>query len=336
MEILSITVPIFVMLAAGYAARKKGLIGNETRLFLSKLTYYAAFPALTFRSIVSFDFGSTFRLKLVVHNLTVTTMVFTVTFLFAFLIKDRRKRGSFNMGCFRTNQGYMGLPVVRGFYGEEAMSRAAVVNGFDSPLVIILSVLALEVFRNGSSSQGAKAGKCANGDMCKGQSKFRCAAGIILKKLAGLAVNPFVMSAALGLFLSYCRISVLKLTMLDELLKMAGGMALPIALISVGSSIEVKHLRDNLRLVLAAASVKLAGMPLIAFLLSCFVFRFSGADLGVSVILLSMPSSVSSYVMACEMGADEEVTAAIIGFTTFLSVLTVSAVQYLLSSIIIL
>lgn len=311
MEILSITVPVFVMLGIGYISKVKGLVGSETRNFLSKLIFYIAFPALTFRTIVSFNFADTFNLKLVAHNLMVTTIIFIATFFMVFLIKDKRKRGSFNMGCFRTNQGYMGLPIVKGFYGEEAMSKAAVINGFDNILIITLSVFALEVFKQSSLT-----------------------ANQVMKKFLGFLTNPFVLSALSGLILSYYKVPVLKLSILDELLKIAGGMALPLALISIGCSIEIRHLVGNLRFVLAASFIKLIFMPVIAYLLAYYIFRFRGTDLGLSVILLSMPSSVSSYVMASEMEADEEVMAAIIGLTTFLSVFTVSLIQFGLKSII--
>ncbi len=317
MEILAITVPIFIFVAMGYFLKEKKIIGTETKVFLSRLVYYFAFPLMVFKSIVSFDFASTFRLNLVAHNITVTCIVFVITFAAAFLIREIPKRGAFHMSCFRTNQGYMGLPIVYGFYGDAAMSRAAVVNGFDSPLVIILSVVALELFRGKGQAKGADSGS-------------KSPASVIGKKLAAFITNPFILASALGLTLSYFKVPVLKISILDEFLTIAGGMALPLALISIGCSIEAVHLKKNLRLVLQAVSVKLLAMPAIAFILAWFVFNFRGTDLGMSVILTAMPSSVSSYVMAFEMGADEELSAAIIGVTTLASVVTISVIQYVL------
>jgi predicted permease len=307
-EILSVTIPILLFVTAGYLLKRKGFINEDTKTFLSKLVYYFAFPAMTFRSIVSFDFARTFRIKLVAQNLLVTVIIFSVMFLPTFLIRERRKRGSFHMGCFRSNQGYMGLPVIKGFYGEQAMSRAAVVNGFDSLLVILLSVFALEIYRGGNTTR------------------------LLGRKLTAFITNPFIVSSVLGLLLSYLNIPILKIGILDELLKMISGMALPLALLSIGCSIEVGHLKKNLRLILNAAAVKLVLMPLVALVTAWFLFGFRGTDLGMSIVLLATPSSVSSYVMACEMEADGELSAAIIGFTTFLSVLTISIIQLVLKT----
>lgn len=315
MDILAITVPIFMFVAMGYVLKQKKIIGTETRTFLSRLIYYFAFPLLVFRSIVSFDFASTFRLKLVAHNLIVTGIVFFITFFAAFLIRDIRKRGAFHMSCFRTNQGYMGLPVVNGLYGDAAMSRAAVVNGFDSPVVIILSVLALELFR-GKGQRNEK------------DSSSKSLAVIIKEKLTAFITNPFILSSVLGLIFSYFKVPVLKIRIFDQFLSIAGGMALPLALLSIGCSIEAVHFKNNIKFILQAAFAKLLAMPVIAFLLAWFVFNFRGVDLGMSVILTAMPSSVSSYVMAFEMGADEELSAATIGITTLVSFVTISLLQY--------
>lgn len=334
MEILSITVPIFIFVAAGYVLRQKGIIGVETRNFLSRLVYYFAFPALTFKSIVSFNFASTFRLKLVAHNILVTCMVFVFAFLVSFMIKNARSRGAFNMSCFRSNQGYMGLPVVNGFYGGEAMSRAAVVNGFDSPVVIILSVFALEIFRG--RRLAAQPGNDVTIDKVKEakskEAKSKEDVRVFGDGLVSFITNPFIITSVLGLVLSYFRVPVLKIGVLDEFLKVAGGMALPLALISIGCSIEIKHLKNSLMLVLGASIVKLLIMPVLAFFLAYFLFDFRSTDLGMSVILTATPTSVSSYIMACEMDTDEELSATTIGFTTFISVITISLIQYVLKN----
>jgi malate permease and related proteins len=323
MEILAITIPIFIFVAAGYLASKRGLIGEETKNFLSKTVYYFAFPALTFRSILQFKFSETFDKNLIIQNMLVTTIIAVLTFLLAFLIRTRYKRGAFNMSSFRSNQGYMGLPITKGFYGDEGMSKSAVVNGFDTLLVTFLSVIFLEVFR------GKKA-KESSLDMAN--SKSKTAQQVIIERLLSFIINPFILSAILGLLFSKLGIKVLNFTILDKFLEIASGMALPLALLLIGCSIKVGNLLSNLKLVLFASGFKLIAAPIIAFILGYYVFGFTGVRLGVSVILPATPSAVSAYVFASEMDTDEELTASIIGFTTFVSVLTISIIQFALKS----
>jgi len=311
MEILRIIVPIFLLIAAGFVLRRKGFITDDVKDFLSKFVFYAAFPALTFRSIASFDFHETMNLPLVGANLSSTGILFVLSFGAVMLFKARHKRGALHMGSFRSNQGYLGLPVVNGFYGAEAMSQAAVVNGFDSPLSVILSAVALETY-------GTRGG----GSHLK----------VLGAKLLGLVTNPIVLSSFLGLLVAYLRIPVLSVGMVDQLLALLAGTSLPLALLSIGCSLEIGKLRANLRPVLAVAAAKLLVLPAIAFVLSWFVFGLRGTDLAVNLLLTAMPTSVSSYIMACEMDTDEELMASIIGLTTFASVVTVSLLQWALAS----
>ena len=311
MRILEITVPIFLLIAAGFVLRRKGFITDDVRDFLSKFVFYAAFPALTFRSIASFDFRTTLDLPLVGANLSSTGIMFVLSFGAVTLLAARRKRGALHMGAFRSNQGYLGLPVVSGFYGAEAMSRAAVVNGFDSPLSVILSAVALETYGTRSGGSRLK---------------------VLGTKLLGLVTNPIVLSSFLGLLVAYLRIPVLSVGILDQLLALLAGTSLPLALLSIGCSLEIGKLLANLRPVLAVAAAKLLVLPAIAFVLSYFVFGLRGTDLALNLVLTAMPTSVSSYIMACEMDTDEELMASIIGLTTFASVVTVSLLQWAITS----
>jgi predicted permease len=329
MQIIAITIPIFLFVAIGYFSKLKGLINDHTRNFLSKLTYYVTFPALTFRSIMSFDFASTFRLNLVACNFLVTITVFVLTFFLAFLIRNNFKRGAFNMSCYRSNQGYMGLPVVNGFYGEQAMSRAAVIGGFDVPTVIILSVLGLVFYKE---NRGISVVFTTNDHSAKDRLfHIMQSAG---RKFIDFFINPFILSAFFGLLLAYYKVPVLQLKVLDQFLLMASNISLPMALVLIGCSVDVKHLRNNKKLVLSTTFIKLLVMPVIAYLLAYFVFNMRGTDLGMSVILTAMPSAVSTYVMAAEMETDAELAATVIGFSTFISVITISVIQFALVRII--
>ncbi len=312
----AVTVPVFIFVVIGYISRKTGIIGEETANFLSKITYYLAMPALIFRSIVMFDFESTFRINLVAHNVTVTVIVFAVMFFASLLIKDSRKRGSFHMGCFRSNQGYMGLPLTGSFYGSAAVSRASIVNSIDSPVVIVLSVISLGIFVNWRGNRN------------------RSTAAILAGKAGGFVVHPFVLSAAAGLLLAYYRVPVLQVRMIDEFLKISGYMAMPLALILVGCSVSLGHIKANIIPIAVLAVVKLLLMPALAYVTAVTLFDLKGLDLAIAVILPSMPTAVSSYVMAREMGFDDKLMAAAIGFTTFVSVVTVTAVQFVFGTIV--
>ncbi len=324
MEILSVTIPLFILLIIGYICRKKGIINDSINDFLSKAVYYVAFPALTFRSVASSNFRETFNMGLVAVNVIMVTGIFVLAFALAFLIKDKTKRGSFTMTAFRSNQGYMGIPIILSFYNPQAMAKGAIINSFDSVNVIFWSVLALEIF-------GVVR---ANSDKNTVSAKMRDAGKTARKLLVNFITNPFLISAVLGLTVSYFQLfSLVAGGMIDKTLVLAQNTALPLAMIMIGASISLNSISKNLKLVLSASLFKLILSPIVGLALG-MAFGFTGEDLGICMLFGAMPSAVSSYVMAKEMGADEELCAATIGFTTLVSIVTISAFKFVLDNII--
>jgi predicted permease len=217
----------------------------------------------------------------------------------------------------------MGIPIILSFYGAQAVAKGAVINSFDSVNVIIWSVLALEIF--GMVRSDAETNTV--------NAKFRDAGRIATKLLRNFVTNPFIISAVLGLVVSYFQMPILKFQMLDNTLLLAQNTALPLAMVMIGASISLKSISRNLKLVLSASFFKLILSPIVGIVLG-MAFGFSGEDLGICMLFGAMPSAVSSYVMAKEMGADEELCAATIGFSTLVSIFTISAFKFILDNII--
>lgn len=315
MALLSVTFPLFCFLIGGMCLRRFARLSEDVIDALSKLTYYVGMPALIFRNIASFDFQSTFRPDMVAHNLLTATILFVLLFGAAFLVKPKTLRGAFHLSGFRANIGYIGLPVVNGFYGEQALSRAAVINGFESPYCVVLSILSLSVFRalQGTPQTGEKSGK------------------LLLKNLIAFLYNPFLIATLLGLVCAYYRLPVATAPVLSELLAMTSAIALPLALLSIGASIRPAALKKGKAALISICAVRLMIAPAIGYVLGRFVFGFAGTDLAMTTLLCGTPVSVSSFVLASELSADKEFSAAAIGVSTLLSLVSLSALQTILT-----
>lgn len=310
MEFLNAMLPMAVFLAIGYILKKTGIANESAKNFLSKYLFYFAMPCLAFRSVASFDFNESFVPGLVLHNMTTTTVAFIAAIGFMYLIKNKKMRGAAHMAVYRSNQGYIGMYAAKGMFGDLALSKAAIVNGFENPLVNILAVTSMEIFR-----------------IDKTKSHF-------LKTIGRVALNvirnPFVIAVTLGMIESVVRTNVLSITAIDKSLEMAGNTALPLAMVLIGSSITFTYIKKNFGLVALLSFVKIGILPLVAYLSGRFIFVLDKADLGVGVILLATPSAIASYVFAREMGADETLMASCIGLTTVLSIFTLPLINLLL------
>ncbi len=310
MEFLNAMLPMAVFLAAGYIMKKIGLADEGARNFVNKFLYYFAMPGLAFRSVASFSFRDSFVPELVLHNLITMIFLFLASLGLMYLIRDKSMRGSAHMAVYRGNQAYIGMYAAKGMFGELALSKSAVINGFESPLVNILAVTGMAVLKGGN--EGVRLGKKV--------------IGILLDVLK----NPFVIAVVLGMIESSVKTGILRIDAIDKTLELAGGTALPLALVLIGTSITFTYLRKNFTLVLLLSLVKVILVPVLAFLSGRFIFGLTGVDLGLGVVLLGTPVAVSSYVFAREMGADENLMASCIGVSTILSIFTLPMINYII------
>ncbi len=313
MEILSVTFPFFCFLVGGMLIKRFYHLSDEVASFVNRLAYYIAMPAMIFQGVSSFEFSESFRLDLVGHNLLTTGILYGVFFGASFLVRPKTRRGAFHLSVFRSNVGYIGIPVVQGFYGDEAVGRVAVVNGFDTPYCIFLSVISLSVFR------------ALDGQSPAGEGKK------LIRKLLAFFYNPFFLATLFGLCASYFKIPVVGAPVVGDLIRMCASMAMPLALISIGLGISFHSMKRQIPALALICAIRLILAPAFGYLLARNVFALTGTDLAIAVLLTGTPVSVSSFVLAREMGADKEFSANAIGVSTLLSVLTLSLLQSVLT-----
>jgi predicted permease len=102
-------------------------------------------------------------------------------------------------------------------------------------------------------------------------------------------------------------------------------MAVPLALLSIGSALVATPLQGNVRRAVLAACFKSIVSPLIGLGLA----RLAQLDPGttrVVVVLLACPTAGISYTMVRELGGDQAIAAGTIVISTLLSALTLAAI----------
>jgi len=95
-------------------------------------------------------------------------------------------------------------------------------------------------------------------------------------------------------------------------------MTTPLALLGVGATLSLTALRGRWAQAAGAALVKVGVAPLVGYLLVT-VFGLSPIELRIAMIYLATPTATASYVMAGQLGSDEQLAGAIIVLSTILS-----------------
>ena len=289
--------PLFLVIGLGAALRRFGFVSTEGAATLSRLVFRVAATALLLRSVATQPLAETAQFGTIAVIVGASVLTAAVTYVIA-RGQPRRRVGVLAQGAFRSNTVFFGLPVVTQAYGDAAVARAAVVIGTMVITYNLLGALVLALPRERVSARSA--------DLWRDT----------LKEMAG---NPLVLGILGGIALSASGWSLPNVA--DRTLEMIGRTALPLALLSIGSGLDPRHLPREWRPALVISIMKLVVYPASIWLALRFL-GLEGEALAVPVVLLSSPCAVMAYIMAKEMNGDEQLASAIVIGSTMLAVVT--------------
>ena len=107
------------------------------------------------------------------------------------------------------------------------------------------------------------------------------------------------------------------------------GALLPLVMLAVGLSIQLRMPRDEIRPLAAGLVLKLLVMPAIALPLS-LLFGMSGTMLQANVLESAMPSMITAAALAIAQGLAPRLAAALVGYGILLSLVTLPAWAWVL------
>jgi len=292
---LSTIVPIFIVIALGYAIRKRGLLSDAFMASANRLLYWVAIPCLLFHKIALAPFGGSFFPRLIIGCISAIFLMSLMVLLFGRLFfKSRGKQATFLQSSIHGNIGYIGLAVCYYSFDEKTFGVAGVLAGF---FIITQNILSVTYYHLLAGSQNRHKGGT----------------------IGTLLMNPIILSTLLGLAVSFFRISLPVIA--DKTLGIVGRMALPTALLIIGGSLNMSQVFVDLKAALGASTIKMIGLPLLG--LGLFqLFSVPGSLRVVGITLLCAPSAATSYIMARELGGDPNLASSAVTTSTLLSLFT--------------
>ncbi len=291
MTVLNIVLPVFLVIGLGWGLRRGRFLPAEGNAVLTRLVYYVAAPALLFRSAAVTPLGESVHPGAFAVMTTVTVGTAVLVYAAAFRSRPSR-RGVIAQGAFRSNQVFLGLPLVYNAWGAEAVGQVAVLVGL---MVIVYNLLSVPVLTFPHRRRG--------GDRRTEWLDFA----------RRMATNPLALGTLGGIAWSAGGLPLPKV--LDDALDLLGRTALPLALISVGAALSLRRLRCELPATAAVSVLKLGVYPALVWLGLSWL-GMGGLALKAVVLIAATPTAVVSYVMAVEMDGDEQLAGALIIGTT--------------------
>lgn len=288
METISFITPLFLLIGLGYGLKKLGFLSDCFITDLNHFLYNLALPALLFNSVRSIDFrAGGFGLGAIAYLCAVVFILAVAIFL------SRRmkpaERGAFLQVSYRSNLAYLGLPLTTAAVGPDSIAVSAGMVTMGILIHSILTIFVLSLLDSRSRTVNLR------------------------EWLAGIAKNPLILSAVLGITVSLLPWSLPRV--IGDVFDLLGRVSLPMVLIIVGYALSLRKLHVSFRYSFVVLALKLFLMPAFTFSLLRFVFHAGPAAVVTGTLMAGMPTAVVSQSFARAFNADEEITSAAISIT---------------------
>lgn len=298
-------VPVFALIVLGRLLGHFQLTGRGFTETSDRLVYFIFFPALLFWKIGGSPAASIVNWKLYQATLFTIISVFLISLAcIRILGVPRSQAGAFSQSGYRANT-YIGMAVVINALGESHAGRFGMFLGLVIPLVNVLAVSTLIWFSAAKPSLQKR----------------------LLLTIKALLGNPLILACLAGLL--FARLEMTFPPFLGNTLELAATVSLPLALISIGSSLSPTALQGQLKLSAFAAAFKVLVFPAIG-LGFLWLLQVGGSSFRMGMIFFALPIAPSAYVLAAQLQSDTNLASASIVLSTLLALFTLPAVMWLI------
>ena len=302
LQIILVILPVFLLIFVGQVCRHRAFPGDGFWAPAEKLTYYLLLPALIVMTLAEAEFA----------GLTVWPMALAmagaILLMTGLMMALRPRLGVDGPGFTSVYQsvvrlnGYIGLSVAFGLYGETGLAVASVAVATFVPLVNVASTFMLA--RYGTSAAPNP--------------------GRVLRQVAA---NPLILACLLGGLLNVTGLGLPPV--LGDMLRILSRAALPIGLLAVGAGLDLAAARHAKSIAAVSSALKLIALPAMTYALASG-FGADPVSLTVGVLFTALPVATSSFILARQLGGDAALMANLCAVQTLLALITLPLALVLL------
>lgn len=302
---VTITLPLIALVGLGMACRSVGWIDRPFVDTASGLIFKLSLPCLLFLLVLRADWRDSGSYTLIALSLANTLLITALALLAArALVREPGDRGVFVQGVFRSNMGIVSLALVGSAYGATGLALAAVPITLNTLLYNLIAVLVLTP----ADESGGRARRAA---------------------LRRVLHNPLILAISAGLLLVWSGWHLPGF--LEHTVELLSQFALPLALLCVGASLQLRHLARPGPVAGWAAFGRLLVAPAVAVCAAHLGFGLEGTALGILFFMSAAPAATAGFAMVVAVGGNSQLSAQMIALTTVASGLTLSLGTFLLN-----
>ncbi|MDF3607831.1 AEC family transporter [Paracoccus sp. DMF-8] len=287
-------IPIALLVAIGYLARRSGLVPASAWSGIELCCYRLFFPAIMLVSVYRADLDWS---RIGPFSMALIAAVW-IAGLAAFVLKPVLSLPNQQFTTlFATStrwNAFVSLAMASQMMGAKGTALVSVAMAFLIPAVNLANILVLAIWGSAGGSLG--------------------------RMLRAVVTNPLILGCTAGLALNLLHLRIPP--PVTQGLDMLGASAIPASLLIVGAGIQIDRLWSVYPALWLGVGIKLLALPAIFWMLG----RHLGlaADLMVAgLIATSVPTAANGYIVARQMGGDADLYADILTWQTLLAVVSI-------------
>lgn len=301
---LEILLPVFGLILAGFACRRRGLLGPNSASELNRFVVWLALPALLFDTMAHATWQQLYQPAFVAAFSIGCIGAFLPILALRMLSGQHLADASVDaIAASYPNTGYIGFPLGMIAFGSASLTPTTIATILVACVLFALAIVLIEV----------------------GLQTERTPHKLGLKVLSSLARNPLIVSPIAGVLLASTHVALPQSA--ETFLKLLSGAASPCALVSLGLFLAEKRPSSETGargVSLLLTGVKLLGQPALTWWLAARVFGLSSALVEMAVVLAALPTGTGPFMLAEFYRREAHITSRTILLSTVGSVATLS------------
>lgn len=308
--VLNVVLPVYAILAAGWAAGRFGPFGPAATGVLNDFVYWIAFPALIFKAMATAPIAAIFDMPFLMAYSAGVFGTFAVSYVVGLLVfRSRPAALAIQAMCVVfANTGFMGVPLLPTAFGEAALLPALLLTVYNAAFIIVIFVVIIEL------------------DLRADDPPLR----IVARVLRSVLLNPLVLAALAGVAWSMSGLMLpAPIRTFSDIL---GAAAAPAALVAMGLFLVGKPLRAGLGEVGWLVALKLLLQPALVAWIALGPLALGTLQANAAILSAALPTGSLVFVIAYRYRLYVERSTSVILISTGLSCVTLSALLLLLGA----
>ncbi len=308
LHILNIIAPVFLVIAAGYIAVRRGYFNQDMVDGLMKFAILFAVPSLLFRATSTLDLSTAYDWRIMLAFYSAAAVSFATTGFLAYKIfkKHPGESVAIGFGALFSNSVLLGLPISERAWGVDNLSTVYAIVSIHAPFCYLLGITSMEVLRSDGRS-------------------WPDTFSVIIKAMFR---NSLMIGIGLGFIVNLSGGTLPQV--FTSAIDIISNAALPIALFGLGGVLTRYKFTHSLGEVGTVSAFSLLVHPLLTFLI-CFLLEVDPEFRNKAILVAAMAPGINSYLFANMYQRGQSIAASVVLLATAMSVVTVSIWLWLLS-----